>query len=113
MAGHKKWSAIRGQAADDPDRRQRVAHYKQAMETILSLGEVRAARGVTQTALARRLDMRQPNVSRFEHAEDVQLSTLRDYVAALGGRLEVHAVFADTDDDYIVYADDPERALQR
>ena len=39
--------------------------------------------------------MSQPNVSRIEQEEDVYLSTLARYVAALGGHLEVLAVFED------------------
>jgi len=37
----------------------------------------------------------QPNISRIEHQDDAYLSTLRSYVEALGGRLEVRAVFED------------------
>jgi len=40
-------------------------------------------------------DERQPAISRIEHTEDVHLSTLRAYVEALGGRLEIAAVFGD------------------
>lgn len=36
-----------------------------------------------------------PTVSRIEREEDVYLSTLRRYVAALGGELEINAVFPD------------------
>ncbi len=41
------------------------------------------------------LGVTQANISRIEHEEDLYLSTLRSYVEALGGRLEVNAVFAD------------------
>ena len=37
----------------------------------------------------------QPNVSRIEKGGEMELSTLRTYVEALGGRLEVTAVFDD------------------
>lgn len=52
-------------------------------------------RGTTQVALAAALGMSQGNVSRIEHQDDVFLSTLREHVAALGGTLEVAAVFPD------------------
>ncbi len=55
----------------------------------------RTSRDVTQQVLAEALDVSQPNVSRIEHQDDVFLSNLRSYVEALGGRLEVRAVFAD------------------
>jgi hypothetical protein len=41
--------------------------------------------------------MTQENVSRIERAEDTQLSTIRRYIEALGGSLELHAVFEDRD----------------
>jgi hypothetical protein len=40
------------------------------------------------------LGISQANVTRIEHEEDLYLSTLRSYVEALGGRLEVNAAFA-------------------
>jgi transcriptional regulator with XRE-family HTH domain len=65
------------------------------MREALALSELRTSRDVTQQALADALDVTQPNVSRIEHEDDVFLSTLRSYVEALGGRLEVRAVFDD------------------
>ena len=37
----------------------------------------------------------QPNVSRIERGGEMELSTLRSYIEALGGRLEIAAVFDD------------------
>jgi hypothetical protein len=50
---------------------------------------------MTQQGVARVLNVFQANVSRIEHEEDVYLSTLRAYVAALGGELQINAVFPD------------------
>ncbi|HWE62415.1 MAG TPA: hypothetical protein VHB98_11945 [Chloroflexota bacterium] len=41
------------------------------------------------------LGMKQPSVSGIEHTGDLQLSTLRSYIEALGGTIEVMAVFGD------------------
>jgi transcriptional regulator with XRE-family HTH domain len=49
--------------------------------------------GVAQREVAETLNVTQANVSRIEHEEDLYLSTLRAYVAALGGDLELRAVF--------------------
>jgi transcriptional regulator with XRE-family HTH domain len=65
------------------------------MEAELRLAELRRQRGVSQTQLADTLTVTQPNISRIEQEDDVYLSTLARYVAALGGRLEVRAVFED------------------
>jgi DNA-binding XRE family transcriptional regulator len=54
---------------------------------------VRRRRGVSQATIAAALEVSQPNVSRIEQEDDVYLSTLARYVAALGGHLEVRAVF--------------------
>lgn len=58
------------------------------------LSRLREERGITQQELARRLGVRQATVSGIEHRDDVQLSTLRRVVEALGGALQVFAVFA-------------------
>jgi hypothetical protein len=39
------------------------------------------------------MQARQSNVSRLERQDDLYLSTLQGYVEALGGQLEVSAVF--------------------
>lgn len=65
------------------------------MEDALTLGHLREQRGATQTEVAGALGTSQANVWRIEHEEDVYLSTLSRYVEALGGRLEVVAVFED------------------
>lgn len=81
----------------DPDRRARIETEKREILTGLRLGELRNERGLTQVQLADRMGMSQENVSRIERAEDTQLSTIRRYIEALGGNLELHAVFEDRD----------------
>lgn len=61
----------------------------------MRLADLRESRGLTQLQLARRLGVTQVNVSRIERAEDTQLSTISRYVEALGGHLELRAVFED------------------
>ena len=82
----------------DPERAARIARHR--AETIAeivdyTLGELRRARKITQDELARLMATTQPNVSRIEKGGEMELSTLRTYVEALGGRLEVTAVFDD------------------
>jgi DNA-binding XRE family transcriptional regulator len=86
----KSWREVRAQRPLDETR---VATYRRLMDAELKLGDVRKRRGVSQAALAGELDVSQPNVSRIEQEDDVYLSTLARYVAALGGHLEVLAVF--------------------
>jgi transcriptional regulator with XRE-family HTH domain len=76
-------------------RRERIAIGKRALEDALALAKLRAQQDKTQQEMAEILGVTQANISRIEHEEDLYLSTLRSYVAALGGELEVNAVFAD------------------
>jgi len=61
----------------------------------MGFGKLRQARLQTQVALAERLDIPQTAVSRMERRTDLLLSTMRKYVEALGGRLELRAIFPD------------------
>lgn len=92
MARTKPWRTVRGQR---PLNEGRVAAYKRLMDAELRLSELRAKRGLSQSAIADALAVSQPNVSRIEQEDDVYLSTLARYVAALGGHIEVRAVFPD------------------
>lgn len=59
----------------------------------MKLAELRRTCRKTQVALAQSLSVNQGEISKIEHRTDVYLSTLTAYVEALGGRLEVRAVF--------------------
>lgn len=60
-----------------------------------ALRRLRLSRRLTQQQLADRLGTTQPEISRLERRRDVRLSTMRAYVAALGGSLELVARFRD------------------
>jgi DNA-binding XRE family transcriptional regulator len=55
----------------------------------MSLAEIRRSLGLTQAEVARRAGMSQSDLSKFERRADVRLGTLRDYAAAIGGRVRV------------------------
>lgn len=59
------------------------------------LAELRNALGVTQEELADLLKKKQAAISRFERRSDMHISTLREFIAALGGRLQIIASFPD------------------
>ncbi|MBV8944216.1 MAG: XRE family transcriptional regulator [Solirubrobacterales bacterium] len=88
----RNWRTVRGQR---PLNERRVTAYRRLMDAELRLAEARRRRGVSQATIAEALEVSQPNVSRIEQEQDVYLSTLARYVAALGGHLEVLAVFDD------------------
>lgn len=91
----KKFSQLSAAIDADPSARAEVEQYKRAILDALTLGELRTARVTTQQQVAAAMGATQANVSRIEHQGDLYLSTLRTYVEALGGRLEIAAVFPD------------------
>jgi DNA-binding XRE family transcriptional regulator len=99
MTMAKPYSQLREKVRADKPRAERVAAYRQAMEDALALAQIRETRELTQTDVARVLETSQANVSRIERQRDLYLSTLADYVSALGGQLRVSAVFDDEEVD--------------
>ena len=77
------------------ERRQRVDQRVRETIAAMPLDELRRARRMTQTRLAESLGVNQGEVSKIEHRTDLYLSTLTEYVEALGGTLEIRAVFKD------------------
>lgn len=61
----------------------------------MRLHELRRALRLSQQTLARRLKTDQAQISRLEQRTDLFVSTLRRYVEALGGQLEIVATFPD------------------
>lgn len=55
--------------------------------------DLRKAMNRTQVELARTLNVGQDTVSRYEQRSDMLLSTLKDYVEAMGGELDLVARF--------------------
>ncbi|WP_316978940.1 helix-turn-helix domain-containing protein [Shumkonia mesophila] len=79
-------------------RRKVEARAAELIAEEMTLRDLRKARDLTQARLAEMLDIGQDSVSRLEQRSDLMLSTLRGYVSALGGRLELIAKFPDRPD---------------
>jgi len=83
------------QAKMDPasraDNTKRVREELQRM----ALEELRCAKQLTQSDMAEMLDVPQSSISRIEQRADMYLSTLRNYIHAVGGELRIQAVFPD------------------
>ena len=77
-----------------PARRSRVeADTAREAADIMTLRELRKAFQKSQETVARELGMEQESVSRLERRTDLLLSTMRKYVAAIGGDLKLVAEF--------------------
>ncbi len=73
-----------------PERRERVeARYQELRQEVEGLRELRQIAGKAQSDIATALDIKQPSVSKIEKQADMYLSTLRSYVEAIGGKLEL------------------------
>jgi len=61
--------------------------------TEMPLQDLRQARQLSQERLAEILDTKQANISRIERRTDMYISTLRSYIEAMGGELDIIAKF--------------------
>lgn len=95
MSGRKPFRSLAEKVTSTPEGRARVDAYRRLMDAVVSLYRLREERGLTQIDVAKALDVTQGNVSRVENASDLYISTLARYVEALGGHLELTAVFPD------------------
>jgi len=77
--------------ADLPRERQNKidARYRELKEEAEGLRELREVAGKAQTDVASALKIKQPSVSKIEKQADMYLSTLRSYVQAIGGELDL------------------------
>jgi transcriptional regulator with XRE-family HTH domain len=80
-----------------PEAQSRSAARAEAMLVEMQLQELRKARQVTQVEVAKAMNVEQAAVSKLERREDMYVSTLREYVKALGGELKLVASFPDAD----------------
>jgi transcriptional regulator with XRE-family HTH domain len=71
------------------------SHCIQASLTAMPLDALRDAKQLTQVQMAQLLKISQGAVSKVERRTDMFVSTLRNYVRAIGGDLEIRAVFPD------------------
>ncbi len=76
-----------------PESRRRSEALAAELRSDIRLTELRHALGVSQEELADLLDKKQAAISRFERRSDMHISTLREFINALGGRLEIIATF--------------------
>jgi len=100
MSGHKNFNRLRDELRVKPVYREMLQQEhdtstRRLLEAIVLLTKLREVRGATQQPIADAWGSTQANVSQIEHTLDIYLSTLRGYVEALGGRLEISAIFPD------------------
>src|SRR5437868_12375592 len=75
-------------ASLSPARRRKVNARAAELIHEFTMSELRKARALTQKDVAKRLNIKQANVSKLEQRSDMMLSTLRSYIEAMGGNLD-------------------------
>jgi transcriptional regulator with XRE-family HTH domain len=72
------------------ERQQKIENrFQQRLQEYQTLQELRNALELTQEDVAQSLEIHQVNVSKMERRSDLKLSTLREYLSALGGELRL------------------------
>ena len=87
----KKFREIREELS--PERQKKIEERKQELLAELPLQELRQARAFSQEELGQVLGVNQATISKLERRADMYVSTLRRFVEAMGGELEVAAHF--------------------
>ena len=77
------------------ERRTRIFKRADEIRQEINLREMRRLRKVTQARLSKKLKIGQEGISRIERRADLYLSTLRNYVEGVGGKLSLVVEFPD------------------
>lgn len=89
----RKYDELRAKMS--PEARAKSEALTREMSREIHLNRLRAARNITQKQVAETLGTDQANISRLERRRDMHLSTLRNFVEAIGGELEIFVKFPD------------------
>jgi transcriptional regulator with XRE-family HTH domain len=92
-----KWRDIRKTLSPEAEARIQKRVDEEMKRISLTLAQLRKARKFTQEKLATELNVPQGAVSKAEHRADMYISTLRGYIEAMGGTLEIRALFPDAE----------------
>ncbi len=85
----RKWSEVRKTLSPEAEERIR----RKVAATGMMLNQIREARALTQVNLAKALKINQGAISTMEKRTDMYVSTLRNYIEAMGGNLRITAEF--------------------
>lgn len=116
MTGHRKWSEVRDsrsrQGSEVAKGSSRAALQAKLSDHVRSLADLRRARQLTQQQLAKVMQVSQAQVSRVENQADLYLSTLRSYIEAMGGEMQIRVAFPGTNWTEVTIGDVTEADVQ-
>ncbi len=86
------FSALTDYVADLPaDRQQSINNKSKILSQSIELAKIRKTKQLKQIELAAMMGVSQASISKVESGKDIQLSTLQNYVRALGGEVSIIA----------------------
>ncbi|MEX2524871.1 MAG: XRE family transcriptional regulator [Gammaproteobacteria bacterium] len=87
----RKFSELKNRMSRDA--RNKADKHTRDILAEMPLLELRRAKALSQEQLAELLHIKQASVSKLERRTDMYIRTLRSYIEAMGGTLEINAVF--------------------
>ena len=92
------FSALNDYVAELPaDRQQAINNKSKILSQSIELAKLRKIKQLKQTELAAIMGVSQASISKVESGKDIQLSTLQNYVRALGGEVSIIAKMPNLD----------------
>ncbi|MCC6918685.1 MAG: XRE family transcriptional regulator [Alphaproteobacteria bacterium] len=93
MAGRHSFAQLRGRMS--PQAQAKAATEAERLNEEMDLAEVRRAMKLSQQEIGQTLQLTQGSVAKLEKRADMYVGTLRRFIEAMGGELEIVARFAD------------------
>jgi len=93
MAGRRSFAELRARMS--PEAQAEAAAAAQRLGEEMDLADVRRALKLSQEEIGQLLQIGQGSVAKIEKRTDMYVSTLRRFIEAMGGELEIVARFAD------------------
>ena len=103
MTNFPKWEDVREDIVADSGGEEAVVHARHRNQAYIDghrLAERRKALGLTQAEVAERMGVTKSRVSQIERGEVSTIEAVARYVQAIGGQIQISAVFGD--DHYIL-----------
>jgi len=111
MSNYPKWTDVRDDLVAQAGGEEQVTHARARNQAVIDghrLAERRKALGLTQTDVAERMGVTKSRISQVERGDVSTFEVISRYVQALGGEIQVSAVFGD--DHYILRGTGPQAA---
>jgi hypothetical protein len=95
VSGHTSFKTLRERINANAERKAESEQAARAYAVLIALAQLHDAHELERADILRGFEASQREQQRPDRLEDLKLTTLADLLAALGGRLELSAVFPD------------------